>query len=208
MTRQECGGLSGIVLAGGKSQRLGRDKALLELEGRTLIAHVLDKLSSLCEELIVSANDVETYAHLPARIVPDVVPGRGALSGIHAGLAAMRNERAIVVACDMPFLNLPFLRYMVSIAPGYDVVVPRPGEDHEPLHAIYAARCVEPIAQLLATGPWRIIELYERVRVREVTAEEVRLFDADLSFFNVNTPEEWAKARRLAARRRRCAGGS
>jgi molybdopterin-guanine dinucleotide biosynthesis protein A len=207
MARHERGGLSGIVLAGGKSQRIGRDKALLELEGRTLITHVLDRLSPLCGELIISTNAGELYTHLPARIIPDVIPGRGALSGIHAGLAAMRNERAIVVACDMPFLNLPFLRYMVSIAPGYDVVVPRPGRDYEPLHAVYAASCVEPIAQLVAEGPRRIVELYQRVQVREVTAGEVRLFDADLSFFNVNTPEEWARARRLAARRRRAGGG-
>jgi molybdopterin-guanine dinucleotide biosynthesis protein A len=202
MTSQEQVGLSGIVLAGGHSQRMGRDKALLELEGRTLIARVLDRLSSLCDELVISANDVELYADLPARVVPDVIPGRGALSGIHAGLTAIRNERAMVVACDMPFLSLPLLRYMTVIAPGYDVVVPRWGGYYEPLHAVYSVNCVEPIVQLVAEGPRRMIELYRRVRVREVTEGEVRLFDADLSFVNVNTPEEWAEVQRLIARRR------
>jgi molybdopterin-guanine dinucleotide biosynthesis protein A len=202
VTNQGRASLSGIVLAGGESRRMGRNKALMELEGQTLIARVLDRLSLLCDELIIATNDVELYADLPARVVPDVIVGRGALGGIHAGLTAMRNQRAIVVACDMPFLNPPLLRYMTVVAPGYDVVVPRLDQYYEPLHAVYSVSCVEPIAQLLAQGPRRIVDLYQRVRVREVTRAEVRLFDADLSFFNVNTPEEWAEVQRLVARRR------
>jgi molybdopterin-guanine dinucleotide biosynthesis protein A len=181
---------------------MGRNKALMELEGQTLIARVLDRLSLLCDELIIATNDVGLYTGLPARVVPDVILGQGALGGIHAGLTAMRNQRAIVVACDMPFLSPPLLRYMTVVAPGYDVVVPRLGQYYEPLHAVYGVSCVEPIAQLLAEGPRRVVDLYQRVRVREVTGVEVRLFDADLSFFNVNTPEEWAEVQRLVARHR------
>jgi len=194
-------GLTGIVLSGGSSQRMGRNKALMELDGQTLIGRTLDKLSRLCDELIISANDVELYAHLPARVIPDVIPGRGALSGIHASLAEMRHERAVVVACDMPFLSLPLLRFMVAVAPGYDVVVPRLGGYYEPLHAVYSASCIAPIEQLLAAGPQRIVGLFERVRVREVTQDQVRLFRAALSFVNVNTPEDWAEAQRLSSAR-------
>ena len=194
-------GLTGIVLSGGSSQRMGRNKALMELDGQTLIGRTLDKLSRLCDELIISANDVELYAHLPARVIPDVIPGRGALSGIHASLAGMRHERAVVVACDMPFLSLPLLRFMVAVAPGYDVVVPRLGGYYEPLHAVYSASCIAPIEQLLAAGPQRIVGLFERVRVREVTQDQVRLFRAALSFVNVNTPEDWAEAQRLSSAR-------
>lgn len=194
-------GLTGIVLSGGSSQRMGRNKALMELDGQTLIGRTLGKLSRLCDELIISANDVELYAHLPARVIPDVIPGRGALSGIHASLAEMRHERAVVVACDMPFLSLPLLRFMVAVAPGYDVVVPRLGGYYEPLHAVYSASCIAPIEQLLAAGPQRIVGLFERVRVREVTQDQVRLFRAALSFVNVNTPEDWAEAQRLSSAR-------
>jgi molybdopterin-guanine dinucleotide biosynthesis protein A len=190
-------GLSGIVLAGGQSQRMGRNKAFLELEGEALIERVLAKLSPLCEELIVSANDVESYSHLPARIVPDVIPGRAALSGIHAGLSAMQHERALVVACDMPFLSLSLLRYMAVMSPGYDVIVPRPGKYYEPLHAIYSDRCAPAIEKTVAEGPRRVIDFYRLVQVREVTATEIDLFDAQLSFFNVNTPEEWAEVKKL-----------
>ncbi len=192
-------GLSGIVLAGGHSQRMGRNKALMELEGRTLISRVLDKLTRLCDELIISANGAEAYGDLPARVVADVIQGRGAFSGIHAGLRAMRNERAVVVACDMPFLSLSLLRFMAAVSPGFDVVVPRLGEYYEPLHAVYSANCVGPIEQLLACGPRRIASLYQLVRVREVTQDEVHLFGAGLSFVNVNTPEDWAEVQRLSA---------
>lgn len=189
--------LSGIVLAGGRSSRMGRNKALMEFHGQTLISLVLGKLSRLCNELIIATDDAEPCAGLPARIVPDVIAGRGALGGIHAGLAAMRNDRAIVVACDMPFLSLSLLRYMAVVAPNHEVVVPRLGGYHEPLHAVYSASCLGPIERIVAAGPRRILALYDRVRVHEVTREAVRLFGADLSFFNVNTPDDWAEAQRL-----------
>lgn len=201
MARQARTGLSGVVLAGGQSQRMGRNKALMELDGRTLISRVLDKLARLCDELIISANEVELYAHLPARVVPDVLPGRGALSGIHAGLAAMHNPRALVVACDMPFLSLSLLRYMTVVAVGYDTVVPRLGRYYEPLHALYSVECLGPIEQLVAEGPQRVVALYERVRTRTIPEDIVRLFGAELSFFNVNTVQDWVEAQRLSARR-------
>jgi molybdopterin-guanine dinucleotide biosynthesis protein A len=200
MVRRVRAELSGIVLAGGKSQRMGRNKALMELGGKTLISHVLDKLTRLCDELIVSANELELYADLPARIVPDQIPGRGALSGVHAGLKAMRNERAVVVACDMPFLSLSLLRYMAIVALAYDVVVPVVGGHFEPLHAVYSVNCVDPIEQLVTERPQRVVALYRRVRVREVTEGEASLFGAELSFMNVNTPEDWTEAQRLSAR--------
>ncbi len=202
MAKQEQIDLTGIVLAGGQSRRMGRNKALMELEGQTLIARVLDRVSSVCDELIISANDADLYADLPARVVPDVIPRRGALSGIHAGLSAMRNEMALVVACDMPFLNLRLLRYMTVIAPGYDVIVPRVEGVYEPLHAIYSANCIAPIAQLLAQGPRRVIDFYQHVQVREVPQDKIVLFEAELSFMNVNTPQEWTDAQRVIAQRR------
>jgi molybdopterin-guanine dinucleotide biosynthesis protein A len=189
--------LSGVVLAGGHSRRMGRNKALLELDGQTLISRVLERLALLCDELIVAANDVALYADLPARVVPDLIPGRGVLGGIHAGLSAASNERAVVVACDMPLLNLRLLRYMAVVSPGYDVVVPRVGGFYEPLHAVYSVRCVEPIAQLIAQGPRRVVDLYSRVCLRELTEADVRLFDASLSFVNVNTPQEWSEVQHL-----------
>jgi molybdopterin-guanine dinucleotide biosynthesis protein A len=178
---------------------MGRNKALLELDGHTLIERVLANLARLCNELIIAANDIEPYRNLGARVVPDAIIGRGALGGIHAGLNAMRNDLAIVVACDMPFLRLSFLRFMAAVAQGYEVVVPRIGEYYEPLQAVYGKGCVAAIERLAADGPCRIVALYDHVRVREVTEEQVRLFGAEASFANVNTPEDWREVRRLSA---------
>jgi len=189
-------GCSGIVLAGGQSQRMGRNKALMTLGGKTLISRVLETLTRICDDLIISANDLLPYASLPARVVPDVIPDRGALGGIHAGLKSMRNEKALVVACDMPFLSLSLLRFMMVAASDYDVVVPRIDGYFEPLHAIYGVDCISPIERLIADGPRRIVALYDRVRVREVNEDQVRLFGADGSFFNINTPQDWVMAER------------
>jgi molybdopterin-guanine dinucleotide biosynthesis protein A len=177
---------------------MGQNKALMPLSGRPLISHVLDKLSRLCDELVISANDRAPYARFGVRVVRDVVEGKGALGGIHAGLKAIRNERAIVVACDLPFLSLPLLRYLVVEACGYDVVVPRLGRYYEPLHAVYDVNCIAPIERLISRGPRRIVHLFTQVRVREVTEDSVRLFGADMSFYNVNTPGEWREAQRFS----------
>jgi molybdopterin-guanine dinucleotide biosynthesis protein A len=187
---------SGIVRAGGKSERMGRDKALMLLAGKPLISHVLEVLARVCDELIIASNDPRSYADLPARVVPDVFGDRGALGGIHAGLKAMRNERALVVACDMPFLSRSLLRFMAVVASDCDVVVPRVDGEFEPLHAVYGVNCTAPIERLIADRPRRIVALYDYVRVREVNAEQVRLFGASRSFFNINTPQDWSLAKR------------
>ncbi len=185
--------LSGIVLAGGQSRRMGRDKAFMTFQGRSLIERTLDVLARLCQELIIVADRTERYAHL-ARTVPDVFKGRGTLGGIHAGLAVMIHDLAIVVACDMPFLNLQALDYMVGLAPGCDVVVPHVAGYYEPLHAVYRRSCVGPIADLLAAGPSRIVEFYDQVRVCRVGEEDIRRFDPDLrTLTNVNTPKDWGR---------------
>jgi molybdopterin-guanine dinucleotide biosynthesis protein A len=117
--------VSAVVLAGGQSQRMGRDKAFIEFEGAPLIARVIERVQFVCAEVIVVANDTDAYARFGARIVGDVYPGKGSLGGIFSGLQAARESYALAVACDMPFLNTALLRYLISLAPQFDVVVPR-----------------------------------------------------------------------------------
>jgi molybdenum cofactor guanylyltransferase len=189
---------SGIVLAGGQSRRFGADKALLPLGGRPLIAHTVEKLAALSDDVVVVANS-DAYAELslPVRVIPDQRPGEGSLMGIYSGLKAVRHSVALVVACDMPFLDLFLLRYMLRLAADYDVVMPRLEGMCEPLHAVYTRACVEPISRLLARGERQIIAFLPEMRVRYVTEGEVDLFDPQrLSFVNVNTPEDWERVRR------------
>lgn len=190
--------ISGIVLAGGQSSRLGTDKALVNVNGQSLIEQVVAKLARLSDDVIIVTNSPEKYGHLETRLVGDIYPGKGALGGLYSGLRAAANTHSLVVACDMPFLDLKLLRYMILLAPEYDVVMPRIGEFPEPLHAVYSKSCLAPIDRLLARGGLKIIDFFSEVRVRYVEEDEVDIFDPQhLSFFNVNTPNDLEKMKKL-----------
>jgi molybdopterin-guanine dinucleotide biosynthesis protein A len=191
--------VSGIVLAGGQSSRLGMDKSFVNASGQPLIEHIIAKLTRLSDDVIIVTNSPENYNHLEAKLVGDIYPGKGSLGGIYSGLRAATNAYSLVVACDMPFLDLNLLRYMILLACGHDVVIPRIGRFLEPLHAIYSKSCLEPIDRLLAQGGLKIIDFFPEVRVRYVEESEVDIFDPQhLSFFNVNTPSDLVKMKKLA----------
>jgi molybdopterin-guanine dinucleotide biosynthesis protein A len=166
----------------------------LVLDGQPLVARAVDKLLALSDDLVVVTNDATRYEPLAlrARLVPDERPGEGALMGVYSGLKAARYSQALVVACDMPFLNLSLLRYMLSLASSHDLVIPRMGEFLEPLHAVYSRACLPAIARLLDQGRRQIIAFFHEVQVRYVEEDEVDRFDPrHLSFVNVNTPQDW-----------------
>lgn len=193
-------GVSVVVLAGGQSTRLGSDKAFLLLGGQPLVARTVQRLAALSDDLLVVTNDPAPFEPLalPVRLVPDERPGEGALMGIYSGLAAARHSHSLVVACDMPFLNLSLLRYMLLLADGYDLVIPRLRGLLEPLHAIYGKACLPAMADLLERGQRQIIGFFHRVRVRYVEEEEVDRYDPrHTSFVNVNTQEDWERAQVL-----------
>jgi molybdopterin-guanine dinucleotide biosynthesis protein A len=194
--------ISCIVLAGGQSQRLGTDKAFLKIGGQVLIEGIMEKMAQIGDEVIIVTNSPQEYGYLEARLVGDVYPGQGALGGIYSGLKAAHSHHSLVVACDMPFLDLKLLRYMILLSPGQDVVIPRIGGLTEPLHAIYSKGCLQPIERLLAAGGFKIIDFFHEVRVRYIEEQEIKLFDPQcLSFFNINTPEDLEKARNLMGRK-------
>jgi len=193
--------ISCIVLAGGEGKRLATDKAFLRIGGRVLIEGIVEKMARIGDEVIIVTNSPQKYGHLEARLVGDIYPGKGSLGGIYSGLRAARSEYGLVVACDMPFLDLRLLRYMILLSPGQDVVIPRVGELTEPLHAIYSRRCLQPIERVLAAGSLKIIDFFPEVRVRYIEEQEIKLFDPQcLSFFNINTPADLQKARNLAGK--------
>jgi len=171
---------------------MGRDKAFLELDGRPLIAHVVERVARVCAEVLVVASNVQPYAGLGAQLVEDRFRGVGVLGGLHAGLEAAAHELALAVGCDMPFLNPALLRAFAGWAEGFDVAVLRQGEQVEPLHGAYRRTCLPAIEAAIRANQWRIVSFFPQVRVRYVAPEEVAPFDPDLrSFRNVNTPEEW-----------------
>ena len=200
--------LTAAVLAGGQSRRMGTDKALLPLVpgGPPLLRLVLDRVAAVTDDVLVVASGRPGYDAFGVPVVPDRFPDGGTLGGIATAIGAADGANVLVVACDMPFLSTALLRWMAGRPRDYDVLVPRlPGESrqgsgfvYQTLHAIYGARCLLPIERRLAQGQRQVIGFFEEVRVQSFGLEEVRRFDPDLrSFFNANTPEAAAEARKL-----------
>ena len=183
--------VSAIILAGGQSRRMGRDKALIDFEGKPIIARVIDTLHVLTDDVVVVSNRTDVYSSFGVRVVPDYDPPCGPLGGIAVGLQAVRHPLAVVVACDMPFLNVMLLRWLIDLAPGYDAVVPQTGEEFEPLHAVYRRECHGPIVQRLERGERRVISFFADIRLRAVPEPEWRALDpAGRSLVNLNTPHD------------------
>jgi len=181
---------------------LGRDKVLEVIGDSNLLQRVLSQLSSLNKDIIIVTASDKTFSQLLSysgvRIVTDAYPGKGALGGIYTGLAVSNTFYNLVVASDMPFLNQALLRYMIQISSGFDLVVPRLGKLTEPLHAVYSKSCLAPIEQLLNQGELRVSALFDLVKVRYVEAEEIDIYDPKhLSFFNINTEADLARAQQL-----------
>jgi molybdopterin-guanine dinucleotide biosynthesis protein A len=193
--------MTSIVLAGGRSLRLGQDKVMMTMAGQSLMQRVIARLAPLSSEVIVVLSQRGENLALPfaeVKAVFDLYPDKGALGGIYTGLVSSASFYNLVAACDMPFLNVELLRYMGQLSPGFDMVVPSVGGNVEPLHAIYAKSCLEPIAELLRQGDLQISNLFDSVKVRYVGQDEIDRFDPEhLSFFNVNTKADLEKAKEL-----------
>jgi molybdopterin-guanine dinucleotide biosynthesis protein A/molybdopterin converting factor small subunit len=187
-----------VILTGGKSSRMGRPKALLPFDDEPLIVHLVRNLKRMFAETIVVASPEQELPSLPVAVVRDEVPYQGPASGIYHGLQAASGEICFVTSCDVAFINLSLVSYLVSRISNYDVVVPYFQERFQPLHAVYRRSVLPLLKAQLERGELRPISLYDKVRTGKVDAEEIRRFDPDgLSFFNMNTPEDYAEALRL-----------
>ncbi|RJP55812.1 MAG: molybdenum cofactor guanylyltransferase [Deltaproteobacteria bacterium] len=188
--------MTGVILAGGKSKRMGRNKAFLEINGQRMIDRIADIFEDTFEEVILVTNSLIEYLHLDLRIVTDLIPNKGALGGIYTGLFYASFQHIFVTACDMPFLNKGFIDYMLSKVGNFDAVVPLSSDGLQPLHAIYSKRCIRHIDALLELDDLKITGFYPKVRVREISLQEILSFDPKSSlFFNINTPDDMEKVR-------------
>ncbi len=197
--------LSIVIQAGGQSSRMGEDKALKLFLGRPLIQRVLERLNPIADELIVTTNHPQEYAFLHTRLVADLKPGRGALGGLYTAIASATQPLVAVVACDMPFARSQLIETASSliVKEAADVVIAKSEEGYEPLHAVYRREtCLPAIEAALAADLWKVVAWFPQVKVRLFTAAEITSADpAGLAFWNVNTPEEFAKAEELASAR-------
>lgn len=189
-----------IILAGGKSTRMGRNKAFVRVKEHKMLEGVIRVLNGEFPEIIVSAND-NLFDDLGVKTVPDIFPDHGPLGGIHAGLRTSSYAMNFLVACDMPFIDVRLAVHMVKSAAGYDAVVPRLRKYYQPLFAVYSKTCLTAIENRLKQGQNKIFSFYSDVKTRFIGIDEIGLFgDPEKIFFNVNTPVDLDLAKVMAGR--------
>ncbi|MBZ0160547.1 MAG: molybdenum cofactor guanylyltransferase [bacterium] len=191
--------MTGIVLAGGKSSRMGFNKAFIEFGGKRLIEATVDRLRALFPEVLIIANDPPLYAYLGVKVISDLIPDSGSLGGIYTGLSAASYPTCFFVACDMPFLNADLIKLLVREAEGWDVVVPRVGGELQPLHAVYARSCLPLMKEAIDTGVLKITRFFPKAKVNIIEESILREVDPHLlGFVNVNTPPELEQAEAIS----------
>jgi molybdopterin-guanine dinucleotide biosynthesis protein A/molybdopterin converting factor small subunit len=187
-----------IVLAGGKSSRMGRAKALLEFDGEPLISHVVAALTPLFADIVIVGAPGQELPALPVTVVRDDVAFQGPVGGLCYGLRAARGEVCFVTSCDSVFLSRPLIRDLVARIVEHDVVVPRWQGRLQPLHAVYRRSVLPLLEGQLERGELRPVYLFDRVRTLQVDEQTIRRLDPDgASFFNMNTPEDYVEALEL-----------
>ncbi|MFO8010345.1 MAG: molybdenum cofactor guanylyltransferase [Dehalococcoidia bacterium] len=194
--------MSSIILAGGRSSRLGQDKSSLVIGGVNLLQKTVDLLGQMSDDIIVVLAPEQKKPGLRSskkvKLVKDLHEGKGPLIGIYSAMKGSSDEYYTVVACDMPFLNIDLLRYMRGIAMGFDAVTLRVAGEVEPLHAVYSRSCLNIMEQLINENQLKIRNLFEQIAVRYVDEDEIDSFDPEhLSWFNINTPEDLERAEEI-----------
>lgn len=183
--------ITGVILVGGKSSRMGRDKAMLPLSGTLVIDKVLDTLRTCLRRIILVGDRQERFEGYGLTVYPDIFTG-SALGGLYTGLFKAETPYIFVSACDLPFASPSILRLILSLGEGFDAVVPLNGSYPEPLFALYHKNCLEPMKKLLDVRNYRIYDFYPQVRIRFVTSEELASVDeSGKAFLNINTLEEY-----------------
>lgn len=206
--------VTGVILAGGKSKRMGENKAFLQLGGNTIIGHIIDCLQPIADELILITNNPDEYAHLKLKMYSDIVPNTGALGGIHTGLTYASHDIVLCVGCDSPFLNSDLLKYLISVLGEYDAVIPYTmqipnrekrinqkkdeGITYQTLCAVYSKRCLPFIEDMFDESDYRVYALRERINSLNLSPKEWQPYDPEgLSFVNINTPEDYIRAKEI-----------
>jgi molybdopterin-guanine dinucleotide biosynthesis protein A len=193
--------ISLVIQAGGQSRRMGEDKGLKLFFSRPLIQWVVDRLRGIADEVLVSTNDPEKYTFLGIPLVADLFPGVGPLGGLYTALDSASSANVAIVACDMPFASAALLECSAKMLmkKDVDIVIPRTSAGLEPFHAVYRRDiCLPVIRSVIESNKLKVTDWFHKVRVRELTPEEVAAVDpSGLTFWNLNTIEEFNRAENL-----------
>jgi molybdopterin-guanine dinucleotide biosynthesis protein A len=196
------------ILAGGRSRRLGgRNKATLSINGASVLERQLAQLGRVADRTIIIANDASPYGSYGVPVIPDMLPGHSALGGLYTAVSSAPGDHTLVVACDMPFLSDALLAFLIDAGRKADIVIPRTARGYEPLCATYTRRTAGALKRLVDEERYTLSEV-ARIRglaIREVGEDELQQFGpVDVLFFNVNTPDDYARAIDIDAEYTKC----
>lgn len=180
--------LTGIILAGGKSLRMGQDKGLILLNDRPLITYAIEALKPLVSELLIVANS-PGYEHFGYRVIPDLIPDSGPLGGILTGLTHSNSEWNVVLSCDTPFVSTKLFEHMLSNTNGHQAVLARHEGELEPLAGLYHKSCLKPIEELISSRQLKMRRAVKQLNLKEVMVDVHNSFYEDRLFQNINTKE-------------------
>lgn len=196
-------GTTGIIIAGGKSSRMGTNKALLKIDGKTVIETIVDELKKTVSEVIIVTNTFEEYQFLGLPMFEDKWKGMGPLAGIHAGLEASKTNKNLLVACDMPFVSSELGTVLLKFLDEFQAAVPKIAGQLHPLFAAYQKDVQDEVNQALQNEQLRIRQFLQNVNAKIVTEDDLKKVDFHYQashFFNMNHPEEFEEALLMASR--------
>ena len=189
--------MTGLIIAGGRSRRLGIDKRFLEIGGRPCIQRVIDAYQGLFKEILIVADATEPFTSLGVKVVVDLIPGRATLGGLYTGLHFAAHDRVFAAASDMPWLSPAAIRVVLDQALSGDIVIPELDGKLQPMHAVYAKSCLPVLRSLVEASHLKVQDLCGRpeLRVHRIPQSAFTAVDPELrSFFNINTPDDLARA--------------
>lgn len=186
----------GFVVAGGRSLRMGRDKALLAWDGSTLLDHAVARLHAVCADVLILSGAGRRYTDRGLPVQTDAIPDAGPLGGIYTGLVALGPGTGLFLGVDLPFASVDLLRRLLDLSVGHDAVVPLSAAGPEPLCAVYRSTCLNPIRRRLAARELKATSFWPDVDVLQAGPYHLAgLGPIDDLFRNVNTPADYERAR-------------
>ncbi len=184
--------LTGIILSGGRSSRMGKEKGLLHYKGKPLISFAISALEPLVDKIIIGANnELDKYQKFGFEIVEDEVKNIGPLGGILSALNHSKTEHNLVLSCDTPYISTNFLSYLYSNINDYEVVVASHGNNKiEPLCGFYSRQIINRAKDNVAVGDYKLRNLFRNVNFQSLTIDDSLSFYTEKLFFNVNNPQD------------------
>jgi molybdopterin-guanine dinucleotide biosynthesis protein A len=183
--------ITGIILSGGQSLRMGENKAFIKIDGIPIINRIHSVFKKLFQEVIIVTNQKELFSNFDAKIYVDIIPDCGVLAGLYTGLFFSSFPYSFCVACDMPYLKESVIEFLIGGLNDFDAIVPKTVDGLQPLHAVYSKKCLPAIRNTIQDGKSKILDFYPMVKIKLVEEQEFHFLDPGMeSFINVNTPEQ------------------